>query len=91
MLSSLQLEKLKPIAAKLDTTLAVLSIAWCLNNPHVSTVITGASRPSQVEENLKALELVKKLTPEILAEIEEAVGTKPKSLYDWGRGTERLF
>ena len=86
-----QIEKLKPIAAKLGTTLAVLSIAWCLHNPHVSTVITGASRPSQVEENLKALDVVKLLTPEILAEIDEAAGTKPKLTFDFGRGSLRVL
>ena len=67
----------------------MLSIAWCLVNKNVSTVITGASRPSQVEENLKALDVVDKLTAEVLAEIEAAIGTKPAGGYDWGRGTVR--
>ena len=84
-----QIDALKPIAEKLGCTLAVLSIAWCLVNKNVSTVITGASRPSQVEENLKALDVVDKLTAEVLAEIEGAIGTKPAGGYDWGRGTVR--
>eukprot|EP00042_Codosiga_hollandica_P033989 m.234443 g.234443 ORF g.234443 m.234443 type:complete len:369 (+) comp54305_c0_seq3:25-1131(+) len=82
--------KLKPIAAKLETTLAVLALAWCLKNPNVSTVITGASRPSQVVENMKALELVEKLTPAVLEEIEEALGNKPALTADYGRGQIRL-
>ena len=47
-----------PIAADLGCTMAQLSLAWCLKNPHVSTVITGASRPAQVVENMKALAVV---------------------------------
>ena len=53
--------KLAPIAQELGCTLAQMSLAWCLKNPRVSTVITGASRPSQVIENMKALEVVPKL------------------------------
>ena len=53
-----KVEALKPIAAKLGCSLAVLSLAWCLSNKNVSTAITGASRPSQVEENLTALDFV---------------------------------
>ncbi len=68
----------------------MLCIAWCLKNPNVSTVITGASRPEQVDENMTALKVADKLTAEILAEIEAVIGTKPEALYDWGRGTERL-
>ncbi|KAI9336350.1 NADP-dependent oxidoreductase domain-containing protein [Obelidium mucronatum] len=69
--------KLKPIAEKLNVTLAQLALAWTIKNPNVSTVITGASKASQVTENLKALEVVPKLTPEILAEIEEIFANKP--------------
>lgn len=69
-----QVEKLQPIAQRLDLSLAQFSLAWILKNTHVSSVITGASRPSQVEDNLKALEAAKKLTPEVLKEIDEALG-----------------
>jgi aryl-alcohol dehydrogenase-like predicted oxidoreductase len=58
------------IARELGVTLAQLSIAWCASNPHVSTVITGASRVDQVRENLGALEVIDRLTPEILARID---------------------
>ena len=61
----------------------------CAQN--VSTVITGASRPAQVEENLTALQFVSKLTPEVLAEIDAVMGTKPGQPQDVGRGTQRLW
>ncbi|HEV8502639.1 MAG TPA: aldo/keto reductase [Casimicrobiaceae bacterium] len=65
---------LKPVADDLSCTLAQLSIAWCLANPHVSTVITGASRVAQVADNLKALDVVAKLTPEVMQRIDGIVG-----------------
>jgi voltage-dependent potassium channel beta subunit len=64
---------LEPIARDLGGTSAQLSLAWCARNPRVSTVITGASRTEQVVENLAALDLVPKLTDEIVAKIEAAV------------------
>ncbi|MDQ7988859.1 MAG: aldo/keto reductase [Candidatus Dactylopiibacterium sp.] len=64
--------RLAPIAAELDTSLARLALAWCLKNPRVSTVITGASRPAQVEENMEALALVPQLSGEILARMDAA-------------------
>jgi voltage-dependent potassium channel beta subunit len=67
-----KVQTLVPIARDLGCTLAQMSIAWCLHNPNVSTVITGASRPSQVGENLQALAVVPKLTPEVVARIEAA-------------------
>uniref|UniRef100_A0A6S8EN58 NADP-dependent oxidoreductase domain-containing protein n=1 Tax=Aplanochytrium stocchinoi TaxID=215587 RepID=A0A6S8EN58_9STRA len=73
-----QTEKLRPVAAKLNCTLGQLALAWCLANPNVSTVIGGASNEKQIEENLGALEVVDKLTPEILKEIDQIMGTKPK-------------
>ncbi len=68
---------LEPIARDLGCTLAQLSVAWVLKNPHVSTVITGASRVDQVNENMKAVEVAPKLTPEIMARIDEATEFKP--------------
>jgi voltage-dependent potassium channel beta subunit len=67
--------KLEPVARELDCTLAQLALAWCVKNPNVSTVITGASRVSQVEENLKAVDIAPKLTPEIVKRIEAAVAS----------------
>jgi aryl-alcohol dehydrogenase-like predicted oxidoreductase len=71
-------EKIKPIADRLGCTSAQLALAWCVKNPNVSTVITGASRPSQVIENIKCLEFVDKLTPEIMDEINVLLGNTPK-------------
>jgi voltage-dependent potassium channel beta subunit len=65
-----KVQSLVPIAQELGCTLAQMSIAWCLMNPHVSTVITGASRPAQVTENMKAQEVVAKLTPDVMARID---------------------
>jgi aryl-alcohol dehydrogenase-like predicted oxidoreductase len=65
-------DALEPIAADLGCTLAQLALAWCLKNPNVSTVITGASRVSQVEENLKAADVAPKITGEVMARIEAA-------------------
>ncbi len=65
--------KLEGVAKELGCTLAQLAIAWCARNPNVSTVITGASRVSQVEENLRAAETIPKLTAEVVARIEGAV------------------
>jgi len=65
--------QLGDVAKELGCTTAQLSIAWCLRNKRVSTVITGASRVSQVEENLKAADIVPKLTPAILERIDGIV------------------
>jgi len=68
-----KVRKLAPIAQELGCTLAQMAIGWCLVNPHVSTVITGASRASQVVENMRALDVVDRLTPEVMARIDAAV------------------
>jgi voltage-dependent potassium channel beta subunit len=73
-----KVRKLAPVAAELGVSLAQMSLAWCLKNPNVSTVITGASRVEQVHENMKALEAVEKLTPEVMIRIEEIMGNKPE-------------
>ena len=65
--------ELEFVAKELGCTLAQLAIAWCAKNPHVSTVITGASRVEQVRENLKAVEVVPKLTAPVLERIEKIV------------------
>lgn len=68
-----KVRKLAPIAGDLGVTLAQMSLAWCLKNPNVSSVITGASRVEQIHENLKALDVVAQLTPDVMAAIEAAV------------------
>ena len=67
---------LEPIAEEMGASLAQFSLAWCLQNPYVSTVITGASRVEQVRENMKAAEFVDKFTPEIMEQIDEIFGIK---------------
>lgn len=76
-------KRLAGIAQELGCTLAQLALAWCLKNPNVSTVITGASKPEQVRENMRALEVVPKLTDEVMAKIEEILDNKPRPEKDW--------
>ena len=57
---------LEPLAQEMGATLAQFSLAWCLQNPWVSTVITGASRVEQVHENMKAVEFIGRFTPEVV-------------------------
>jgi voltage-dependent potassium channel beta subunit len=64
---------LEPIAREMGATLAQFSLAWCLQNPHVSTVITGASRVEQVHENMKALNFADKFGDDVMAEIDKAL------------------
>lgn len=66
-----KIRKLVEIAGDLEVTPAQLTLAWTASNPHVSTVILGASSVEQVTENLGALDALEKLTPEIKAKIEE--------------------
>jgi voltage-dependent potassium channel beta subunit len=68
-----KVELLRPIAAELGCSMAQLAIAWCAANPHVSTVITGASRVSQVIENFESIDVLAALTPEVMARIADAV------------------
>ncbi len=71
------IQQLSEIAGQLGTDMARLAIAWCLKNPNVSTVITGASRVAQVEDNMKALEVTQLLDNEIMESIEEILNNKP--------------
>jgi len=73
-----KVKKLQPIAAQLNCTLAQLALAWCLKSPYVSTVITGASQPEQVVENMKALEVAPKVTSEVMGKVEAVLGNKPQ-------------
>jgi voltage-dependent potassium channel beta subunit len=61
---------LEPLAAEIGATLAQFSLAWCLQNPYVSTVLTGASRVEQVRENMQALNFVDRFTPDLISEID---------------------
>ena len=78
-----KVRQLAPIAAELGCSLAQLALAWCLKNPNVSTVITGASKVSQVIENMQALDAVSKLTPDVLTRIEAVLQNKPELVGDF--------
>lgn len=69
-----QIRQLQAIATELDASLAQLAIAWCARNPHVSTVITGASRVEQVQENLAALDVLERLDDDVMGRIGEVIG-----------------
>jgi len=69
--------RLAKVAEELGVSLAQMSIAWLLKNPNVSTVITGASRLEQLEENFKALDVVEKLTDDVLDRIDDALANYP--------------
>lgn len=73
-----KVRRLGILAAELGITSAQLALAWCLKNPRVSSVISGASKPEQLQENVQALEAVSNLTPEILDNIENILQNKPK-------------
>jgi voltage-dependent potassium channel beta subunit len=66
------------VAMELGTSQGTLSIAWCIANPDVTTAILGATKKEQLLENLKALEVLPKLTPEVLQHIDEIIQTKPR-------------
>lgn len=71
--------KLQSVSDKLGTSLATLSIAWVIKNPHVTSAILGATKEAQLTENLKALEIYAQLTPELMKEIDAIMGTAPNA------------
>jgi voltage-dependent potassium channel beta subunit len=62
---------LKDVSDRLGCSLAQMSLAWCVKNPHVSTVITGASRPEQLQENMRAIEVVDLLDDSVMQQIDQ--------------------
>jgi voltage-dependent potassium channel beta subunit len=72
-----KVKKLAELAAKLKVSTAALSIAWCIKNPNVSTAILGATKKQQLTENLKALDVLPLLTPEVMEKIEKIMNNKP--------------
>jgi aryl-alcohol dehydrogenase-like predicted oxidoreductase len=75
-----KIKQLMDIAKKLDTDVATLSMAWVLSNKNVSSAITGASRPEQIYQTVKAVDVYRKLTKENIDEIEKVMGNKPEEL-----------
>ena len=79
-----KIAKLKEFAEKkVGCSLAQLAVSWVIANKDVSTCILGASKASQLEENFKSLEIYKKLTPELLTEIENILDNCPKGETDF--------
>jgi len=72
--------KLMDIADELGASMPQLALAWTLKNPHISTTITGASKPEQVTENMKAIEIASQLTDDVMEKIEEILDNKPPAL-----------
>jgi len=72
-----KVKQLEPVAKSLGCSPAQLALAWCLKNPNVSTVITGATRPEQVIENVNAEEVVEKLDQPTMEKIDGILGNKP--------------
>eukprot|EP00249_Psilotum_nudum_P008524 c21340_g1_i1 orf=450-1460(-) len=73
-----KIEGLTPIAQELGVPLSQLAIAWCASNPNVSSVITGATKEYQIVENMRALDVIQLLTPEVIEKIEAVVQSRPK-------------
>jgi voltage-dependent potassium channel beta subunit len=73
-----KVRKLNEIANELGTSLATLSIAWCISNQNVTTAILGATKKEQLTENLKALEILPKLNADVLKRIDDIMQTKPR-------------
>jgi voltage-dependent potassium channel beta subunit len=73
-----RVKKLGELAKELGVSLASLSIAWCVKNEHVTTAILGATKKSQLLDNLDSLKALPLLTTEIMQQIDTIVGTKPK-------------
>jgi aryl-alcohol dehydrogenase-like predicted oxidoreductase len=70
--------QLETVAKELGTPMSTMAIAWCVKNPNVTTAILGATKKEQLLENLKALEVLPKLTPEVMQRIDDIMQTKPK-------------
>lgn len=84
-----KVRKLTKIAERLGGNATQLALAWCAKNPNVSTVILGATKVEQIEDNMKALKLLPKLTPELMEEIEGILSNKPNQPNAFGR--ERVY
>jgi voltage-dependent potassium channel beta subunit len=78
-----KVKQLGSVARELGCTRAQLAIAWCLKNPNVSTAITGASKPEQVVENMKSLDVLGKLTPGLMERIEGILQNRPRPAPDY--------
>jgi voltage-dependent potassium channel beta subunit len=80
-----KVRELTKVAEELGCSVSSLALAWVAKFPSTSTVILGASKPEQIIENLKALDVIPKLTPEVLEKIEKILGNKPEPAPTYGR------
>lgn len=78
-----KVEKLAKLSDKIGLTMPELALAWCLKNENVSTVITGASKPEQVKQNMKAIDKVDSITNDVMEKIEEILDNKPEEEKDF--------
>ncbi len=87
-----KLEKVKELTeyakTKLDCSMADLALAWCAKNPNVSCVLLGATKVEQIEANLKAIQVLEKLTDQHMVELDGILGNKPESV--WGNGERKI-
>jgi voltage-dependent potassium channel beta subunit len=75
-----KVKKLSKLADELGTNMARLALAWCLKNPNVSTLIMGASKVSQLEDNLQALDVVDQISDDLMEDIEKILDNKPEPM-----------
>lgn len=75
-----KVRQLTSVASELGVSMPSLAIAWCIKNPYVTTAILGATRKEQLLQNLESVDVMEKLTPEVLLKIEDIVQTKPKNI-----------
>jgi len=78
-----KVEKLAKVSDEAGLTMPELALAWCLKNQNVSTVITGASKPEQVKQNMKAIDKVDSVTGDLMEKIEEILENKPEEEQDF--------
>ncbi len=78
-----KVKELAEVAEGAGIPMPQFALAWCLKNEDVSTVITGASKPEQVKQNMKAIDVVDQMTPDIMERIEEILDNKPESEPDF--------
>ncbi len=82
------LEKIRELSefasGELNCSMGQLALAWCIKNPNVSTVLLGATKPSQLEENLASLLVAERLTDEHMERVDRILGNKPAPYQGWG-------
>lgn len=78
-----KLKAIEEVGKEVDMSMSQFALAWLVKNKDVSTAIIGSKKPGQLEENLKAVELAKNITPEIEEKLEKVLGNRPDLGLDW--------